>query len=67
MLSQMTYAKQAFDPKRSDHVDTYRNFLKDSKWSGGCPFYLEWPYLTVPDMIKDRIVRNLLNVEGITQ
>jgi hypothetical protein len=66
MLSQMSYTKQKFDPISSDHVETYRMFMKDSKWEGGCPFYLEWPYLTIPDMIKDKIVRNLLNIEGIT-
>ena len=43
-------------------MEEYAYFLKNQKWRNGCPFLLDWPYLTVPDMIKDRVVRQHLNI-----
>lgn len=45
------------------HVESYRTFLKTGAWGKtGCPFVLEFPYLTVPDMIKDKLIHNFLKV-----
>ena len=27
-----------------------------------CPFFLEWPYLTIPDMVKDKFARYTLGL-----
>ena len=59
-ISCMFYSRRIFDPNEKNDLKEYAQFLKNGKWVSGCPFYLEWPYLTVPDMIKDKIVRNML-------
>jgi len=44
-------------------VEIYRQFLTSNSWGdSGCPFILEFPSLTVPDMIKDRLIRKFLKV-----
>ena len=38
-----------------------RKYLHTLSWGdGGCPFYLEWPYLDIPAMIKDKITNYTL-------
>jgi hypothetical protein len=63
MQQQFLSRKECFNPKNKKHLEYYKSFLKDSSWNNGCPFFLEWPYATIPDMIKDKIVRNMFNVE----
>ena len=55
--------KECFDPKNKKHLEAYKHFLKQNKWSKGCPFFLEWPYNSIPDMVKDKIIRDMFNVE----
>ena len=43
-----------------DDMKIVRKFLHDNKWESNCPFYLEWPYLDVPTMLKDRITKYAL-------
>ena len=45
-----------------DHLQEFRNFVINGKWEKGCPFELEWPYLSIPDMIKDRIINHYLEI-----
>ena len=59
-LSYVIYNRRKFDPTKRQDVEDYKYFLNNNHWKDGCPFWLEWPYLTIPDMIKDSIVRNLL-------
>ena len=41
----------------------YKTFLRTHAWGkDGCPFILEFPYLTIPDMIKDKLIHKLLKV-----
>ena len=55
--------KRYFDTTKKTDVETYRQFLISNSWgSQGCPFILEFPSLTVPDMIKDRLIRKFLKV-----
>jgi hypothetical protein len=38
-----------------------KKYLHTRSWGNqGCPFYLEWPYLDVPNMIKDKITEYTL-------
>ena len=38
-----------------------RKYLHTLSWGGGgCPFYLEWPYLDIPSMVKDKITNYTL-------
>ena len=59
-LSYVIYNRRKFDPTKQQDIQDYKYFLDNNHWKNGCPFWLEWPYLTIPDMIKDSIVRNLL-------
>ena len=55
--------KHYFDKNCKKDVEVYRQFLLSNSWgSQGCPFILEFPSLTVPDMIKDRLIRKFLKV-----
>lgn len=56
-VSSFIWQKREFDVNSKRDLSEYRDFLKTSKWgSNGCPFVLEYPYLTIPDMIKDKLV-----------
>ena len=55
--------KRAFDPSSKGDLATFKEFLETGRWGvDGCPFLLTWPYLTVPDMIKDKITKHILKV-----
>ena len=64
----MIYTKERITFKITDknHVEMYRNFLRTGAWGkGGCPFELEFPYTTIPDMIKDKLIHKFLKVEKV--
>ena len=55
--------KRYFDINSKADIELYRQYLINNAWGGnGCPFILEFPALTVPDMIKDRLIRKFLKV-----
>jgi hypothetical protein len=61
----MIHTKERIKFKVTDksHIEMYRGFLSTGAWGrGGCPFELEFPYLTIPDMIKDKLVKKFLKV-----
>jgi hypothetical protein len=60
-LSEVTYIKENFDPNNLDHVNHYKYFLVNSRWKGSCPFRVEWPFVTVPELIKDRLIKKYLD------
>lgn len=63
VLAQVQRQRIRFDPNNKDHNEFYRNFIKNQKWdTPGCPFELEWPYLNIPDMIKDKIINHYLKI-----
>jgi hypothetical protein len=65
ILEKFTKVKKQFDVHDPQHVEMFRMFMQYEKWgTSGCPFELEYPYLTVPDMIKDKIVRKYLNLQN---
>ena len=45
-----------FDPNNPTHRIAYRNFADTGRWTGGCPFKLEWPFLTVPALCQSRVL-----------
>jgi len=51
-----------FDLNSEDHVQSYKKFLVNKKWATGCPFDLEWPWLSVPDMIKSKLIKHYLKI-----
>jgi hypothetical protein len=56
-------AKKVFDPNDENDVDIFKKFLIENKWpKSGCPFMLENPYISIPHMIQEKIVRNLFKI-----
>lgn len=48
--------KRIFDPKNPEDLKAYRLFLKNNNWGkNGCPFELEWPWISIPYMIAHKI------------
>jgi hypothetical protein len=55
-----------FNVNDKSDINMYANFLKTGSWGAtGCPFALEYPYVSVPDMIKDKLIRKFLGVDTI--
>jgi hypothetical protein len=64
VLATMIKPKIFFDPSDKKHIALYKNFLRTHAWGeNSCPFILEFPYLTIPDMIKDKMIHKLLGVK----
>jgi hypothetical protein len=51
--------RRLFDPSNKEDMKTVKKYLQGMKWNN-CPFYLEWPYLDIPSMLKDKIVAHTL-------
>lgn len=57
-------AKRLFNPKLKKDREEYKFFLQHGHWKNFvCPFALEWPYLTIPDMIKDKLSHYVLGLQ----
>jgi hypothetical protein len=56
--------RRKFNINNKADVEIYKHFLVHSNWkvTGSCPFQLEYPWNSVPDMIKDKLVRKFLKV-----
>jgi hypothetical protein len=60
-VSSVVWAKRKFNPQSKQDLLDYKFFVKNSKWGKNCPFELEWPYLTITDMIKDKLIEQYLD------
>jgi hypothetical protein len=49
------YQRRMFEPGSKEDMQVARKFFHSNKWQDGCPFFLEWPYLDIPSMLKDKI------------
>jgi len=59
-------SKRLFNINDNKDLNLFKSFLKNSSWGNEpCPFILEFPYLTIPDMIKDKLVHKLLKVKMV--
>jgi hypothetical protein len=59
--------KRFFNAKSKQDLDSYRKFLKTGGWgTSGCPFFLVFPYMTIPSMIQDKIIHSVLGVKNDT-
>lgn len=57
--------KRFFNPKSKHDLDAYRKFLRTGGWGlNGCPFFLVFPYMTIPHMIQDKIIHRVLGVKN---
>ena len=65
ILDLMQSQKRLFNPKSKKDLVAYKEFLASGGWGNcGCPFVLVFPYMTVPHMIQDKIIHNVLGVEN---
>jgi hypothetical protein len=48
--------KRNFDVSSKQDIGEFSFFMKNSKWKSPCPFVLEFPFLSIPDMIKDKLI-----------
>ena len=63
ILEMLSSKKRLFNPKSKKDINEYKNFLATGAWgTGGCPFFLVFPYKSVPHMIQDKIIHNMLGV-----
>ena len=63
ILEKIERTKRDFNVNRKADVELFKQFLIEGRWgANGCPFALEYPYLSVPDMIKDKLVHKYLNI-----
>jgi hypothetical protein len=59
----ITNQKRNFNVKNKDDIALLRRFLRMGAWGSPCPFLLEEPYLNIPDMLKDKYIKNQLGIE----
>lgn len=58
--------KIRFNPNNPVHKAEFRSFLNNGTWGDeGCPYMLEAPYDNVPQMIRDKIVRQAVGAKAI--
>jgi hypothetical protein len=64
ILDTIIRPKRYFNVSNTKDVTLFKKFMQTGAWGvEGCPFTLEYPYLTVPDMIKDKLVCKYLKVD----
>jgi len=52
--------RRIFDAGSSEDLRDYKAFLETGSWSPwGCPFQLEWPWLSIPHMINQKIAEHV--------
>ena len=61
---QQAFFKRKFDPTKKADLAVYKTFITTGSWgTAPCPFELEWPALSVPNMLERKIseyaVRNI--------
>lgn len=67
ILDTIVRTKRHFNVSDKKDIALFTSFLKTGAWgNSGCPFTLEYPYLTVPDMIKDKLIHKYLKVEKVS-
>jgi hypothetical protein len=58
------YQRHFFDATAKADMKLARDFFVKHAWGpDGCPFFLEVPWLNVPDMLKDRISKYHLDIK----
>jgi hypothetical protein len=59
------HQRHLFDATSQTDMNLAKDFFVKHAWGpNGCPFFLEVPWLNVPDMLKDRITKHYLNIKN---
>lgn len=59
-VSSHVWEKREFNPTDRRDLQAYQYFVINGRWEDGCPFIVEWPFLNVLDMIKNKIINRHL-------
>jgi len=62
ILDSIIKPKRYFDVNSKKDIALYKTFLQTGAWNS-CPFILEYPFLSVPDMIKDKLIHKFLKMD----
>lgn len=64
ILETLVRQKRYFDPNKKADIASARAFFSSHSWGHdqGCPFILEYPYVSVPDMIRDKLIHKVLGI-----
>jgi hypothetical protein len=55
--------KRVFNVKNSKDVEIYKNYVLNNTWGKeGCPFEIEYPHVSVPYMIQEKLVKHFLKL-----
>lgn len=64
ILDRIQRNKRLFNVNSREDVKVFKSFLQTRSWGNtGCPFAIEYPYVSIPDMIKDKLVHKYLGVK----
>jgi len=62
LVSRYQWPKRKFDSSNMEDLKEYDFFLKQNKWRVNCPFELEWPFLSIPEMIQNKLISQYLDM-----
>ena len=65
ILDKIVRTKRVFNVDTKADVESAKKFFETYSWRHevGCPFHLEEPHLSIPDMMKDKLVRKYLKID----
>lgn len=56
------FPKRVFDVTDKKDLAIYKYYIQKHSWGdNGCPFELEWPWLSIPDMISHKISAHVVS------
>lgn len=61
ILDSLIKQKRTFDENSETDIKLFAEFYRSMRWGpDGCPFELEAPHVSIPDMIKEKLITKLL-------
>jgi hypothetical protein len=56
--------KRYFDPRNRADLLEYKYFVTKGRWKNStCPFRLQWPYLSIPNMLHEMVAKHYVTKE----
>lgn len=63
ILDMMIRQRRFFDENSKKDIAVAKQFFTKHSWgTNGCPFILEYPYMSIPDMIRDKVIHKALGI-----
>ena len=65
LMMERIMVRSRFDIHNDKHMAIAKEFFESYRWGPtGCPFIQEVPWEHIPDMLKDKITKFHLDIEG---